>query len=73
MGKTLGAFAYFLQHRDGCTFDARPSDIVVGKDRQTVARIEPTHLDWAEVSRVVTDYVATMKRIAELAPRFRDL
>jgi len=73
-GKALGDFAYVLQHREGCAFDVQPSGgITVGRERRTVAHVDPTQLDWQSVSRLVTDYIATTRRIAELEPRFRDL
>jgi len=73
LGKSLGDFGHVLQHREGCSFDARPKEIVVGKDQRTVARVEPTQLDWQTVSTLVTDYVSTTQRIAQLEPRFPDL
>ena len=73
LGQTLGDFANTLQHPRGCSFDARHNEIVVGKEQRPIARVEPMHLDWAIVSRLITDYVVTVNRIAELEPRFRDL
>lgn len=73
IGKALGDFSYVLQHREGCTFDVQPSGITVGRERRMVARVDPTQLDWEAMSRLVTDYIATTLRIAELEPRFRDL
>jgi hypothetical protein len=83
LGETLGDFAYALQHPKECVFEARTSEprsgeaptgeIVVGREQRTTARVEPTHLDWEIVSRLITDYIVTTRRIAELEPRFRDL
>jgi len=73
IGKTLEDFAHVLQHREGCTFDARPGEIIVGREQRTVARVQPTQLDFEAVSKLIADYVATSRRIAELEPRFRDL
>ena len=73
VGKSLGDFAYVLQHREGCNFEARAKEIVVGRDQRMVARVDPTQLDWQTVSTLITDYASTTRRIAELEPRFPDL
>jgi len=73
LGKALGDFAYVLQHPRGCAFDAQPNEIIIGREQRAVARVEPTHLNWETASNLVADYTATMRRIAELEPRFRDL
>ncbi len=73
VGKALGDFGYVLQHREGCSFDARPHEIVVGREQRMVARVEPTQLDWQTVSRLITDYISTTQRVAQLEPRFPEL
>ncbi len=73
LGKALGDFGYVLQRREGCSFDARPSEIAVGREQRMVAHVEPTQLDWQTVHKLITDYVATTQRIAQLEPRFPDL
>lgn len=72
LGKGLGDFAYVLQHPRDCAFDARPTEIVVGREQRAIARVDSIQLNWETVSRLITDYITTMKRIAELKPRFRD-
>lgn len=73
LGKALEDFGYVLQHREGCAFDARSNEIAVGREQRMVVRVDPTHLNWESVSRLIADYTATIGRIAELEPRFRDL
>ena len=49
LGKALSDFGYVLQNPRECAFDARHNEIMVGRDRRAVARIEPTHLDWDRI------------------------
>ena len=51
--KSLGDFGSVLQHRQGCSFDARPNEIVVGREQRMVARVEPTQIEWQTVSRSI--------------------
>lgn len=53
LGKSLGDFASVLQNRQGCTFDARVNEIVVGREQRTVARVDPTQIEWETVSKSI--------------------
>jgi len=73
VGKALADFGYVLQNREGCSFEVRPHEIVVGRERRMAARVEPTQLDWQKMSDLITDYVSTTQRVAQLEPRFPEL
>lgn len=73
LGKALGDFSYALQHPKECAFDARANEIAVGKEHRSFVKLDCTHLNWETVSNLITDYNATIRRLAELEPRFRDV
>jgi hypothetical protein len=72
LGRLLKTLSFALEYPQQCSFDIGDQTIGVASGRERLL-VEPSHLNWASVTKLLEDYNATVRRIAEMEPKYRDL